>query len=77
MITGTVEPNRPRAPPESANMSAAASAMPGNAMTTSRMRMAVSSAHLRLVAATAPRTAPMTTARATAPRPMMIETRAP
>jgi hypothetical protein len=57
--------------------STAASAMPGNAMTTSRIRMMIPSTRRFEVAATAPITAPATSAIATAPRPTASDQRAP
>ena len=69
MITGSELPSEAS--------SAAASAMPGNAMSMSMMRMMVSLAHLALVAASAPSRPPMTRARATEPMPISSEERAP
>ena len=51
----------------------AASAMPGNDMTTSRMRMMTSDIHLRDTAAIDPMIEPSTSANAVAPRPMTSE----
>ena len=51
----------------------AASAMPGNDMSTSRMRMMTSDTHLRVTAAMAPMIEPRISANAVAPRPMTSE----
>ncbi len=64
-------------PPPNTATSTAASAMPGNAITTSRQRISVSSTALREVAASAPRRAPTTRASAVAPSPMARDQRAP
>ncbi len=53
--------------------STAASAIGGNAITTSSTRITDSSPHLRLVAATEPSSAPSTSATAVAPSPMTSE----
>ncbi len=53
--------------------STAASAIGGNAMTTSRIRITVSSTQVREVAASAPSTQPTSSATAVAPRPMTSE----
>ena len=57
--------------------SAAASAMPGKAMSMSMIRMMVSFAHLALVAASAPSRPPTTKARTTEPMPISSEDWAP
>ena len=53
--------------------SVAASAMPGNDMMMSMMRMMTSDTHLRLTAAIAPKIAPKTKAKTVAPKPMTSE----
>jgi hypothetical protein len=64
-------------PPPNTATSTAASAMPGNAITTSRQRISVSSTALREVAATAPSSAPATRASPVAPSPIASDQRAP
>ena len=53
--------------------STAASAMPGTDMITSRTRMMTSDTHLRVTAARAPTTEPVTSAKSVAPKPMTSE----
>lgn len=64
-------------PPPNTATRTAARAIPGNAITTSRQRISVSSTDLRDVAAIAPSTAPTTSASIVAPSPMASDQRAP
>lgn len=72
MITGSIG-----ARVDSASTSTAASAMAGNDITMSSVRMRTSEIHLRAVAATEPSTAATTSAMPVAERPTSMDTRAP
>ncbi len=64
-------------PPPNTEISTAASATPGKAMTMSSVRISASSTAFREVAATAPITAPAASASSVAPSPMASDQRAP